>query len=119
MEQDRLGFAGASRKTADAAPHFFQRIYDLPALRNRLLDCTSELTDLCMITVWQENVLIPRMLSHFGENVRGLFGALNPLLSAAVNRSAEGARNGWHGRYGRVSDDAGLYGDVLISELKN
>lgn len=118
VEQSRFGLAGAARRTTDQTPHFFQRIYDEPTSRARLIDGATGLADVTCTTVWREHAVVARALGSVGENVRGLLGWMNPLVSMLVNRSGQGICSGGTDRYGQVSTERDIYGDLMFSGTK-
>jgi len=52
------------------------------------------------------------------ENLRGVLGFVNPLLSVAVNRSREGMSSGLAGDYGEFHSASDVYGDLILTGLK-
>lgn len=118
IEQQRVGFAGAARKTGDQQSYFFQRIYDREALQRRILGQLTDLDELKLITVQRRRAWIQRGLGALGENLRGVLGGLNPFLSAAVNRSRNGIDDAFATRYAEFHQAQDVYGDVIVSGLK-
>lgn len=117
VEQRRRGFARAVEKTTDQSLYFFQRIYDRAALESRILPALEGLQVRSQWTIWRESVLPVRMFKKLGENVQGLLGFLNPLLSRWCNRCASAVVDEIPGCYGEIHSATDLYGDlVLIAE---
>src|SRR5579859_6629484 len=118
IEQKRVGFSGAARKTGDKKVYFFQRIYDPAAFQQRIVRRLSGVNDVQVTTVQRTRPWISRAFGGLGENVRGLFGALNPILSAMGNRSVEGVRP-FHTRYGEFHSAKDIYGDLILTARKS
>ncbi|MGC2694341.1 MAG: class I SAM-dependent methyltransferase [Candidatus Angelobacter sp.] len=118
IEQKRIGFSGAARKTDDQEAYFFQRIYDRQALQSRILGNLSELSDIHLTTVQRKRSWIPRTFGSLGENIRGALGGMNPLLSALVNRSCSGIDDSFATDYGEFHQAKDVYGDIIVSGLK-
>jgi SAM-dependent methyltransferase len=118
VEQKRIGFAGAVRKTDDQSAYFFQRIYDQPALEKRILGPAHELDQVTLTTVWRKHLWMSRSFCLLGENVRGALGFVNPMLSAAMNRSRKGIDSAFAVNYGDVHTARDVYGDLIMSGRK-
>jgi SAM-dependent methyltransferase len=120
VEQSRIGLAGAVTRTGDRTPHFFQRIYDAPSARARLIEPAMGLglSHVTCTSVWRENVAAIRLLGAAGEQVRGLLGWANPLVSILVNRSDSEFRTGNDDRYGTMFSERDIYGDLMFSGRK-
>ena len=117
VEQRRRGFASAVEKTGDQTLYFFQRIYDRAALESRILAVLGGLRVRSEWTIWRERQLPVRMFKKLGENVQGLLGFLNPLLSRWCNRCGSGIVSEIPGCYGEIHSASDFYGDfVLIAE---
>jgi SAM-dependent methyltransferase len=118
MEQRRIGFSGAARKTGDREAYFFQRIYDRGTFQSRILDHLGELKDIQLTTVRRTHRWVSRTFGSLGENIRGLLGGMNPLLSALVNRSSEGIDASFATDYGEFHTARDVYGDIIVSGVK-
>jgi SAM-dependent methyltransferase len=118
VEQKRIGFSGAARRTGDRKVYFFQRIYDRGTLQSRILDNLGELKDIQLTTVRRTHPRISRTFGSLGENIRGLLGGMNPLLSALVNHSSEGIDASLATDYGEYHAARDVYGDVIVSGVK-
>jgi SAM-dependent methyltransferase len=118
VEQKRIGFVGAVRKTEDQSAYFFQRIYDQSAFEKRILEPARELEQVSLTTVWRKRPWMPRSFCLLGENVRGALGFVNPLLSAAVNRSKKGIDPAFAVDYGDVHTARDVYSDLIMSGRK-
>jgi len=114
IEQRRKGFASAVEKTEDQSLYFYQRIYDRAALESRIVPALGRLRVRSQWTIWRESVLPVRMFKKLGENVQGLLGFLNPLLSRWCNRCASGVVDEIPGCYGEVHSATDLYGDLVL-----
>jgi SAM-dependent methyltransferase len=115
--QRRRGLAHSVERTRDESLFFFQRIYDGAALDKRILPALEGLRVRSQWTIWRERELPVRMFNKLGENMQGLLGFLNPLLSRWCNRCASGIVNEIPGCYGEIHSATDLYGDlVLIAE---
>src|SRR4029077_16791888 len=60
IEQKRIGFSGAARKTGDRQAYFFQRIYDGDAFQSKVLDNLVKLEDIQLTTVRRTHPRISR-----------------------------------------------------------
>jgi SAM-dependent methyltransferase len=118
MEQKRVGFSGAARKTGDQETYFFQRIYDERMLQSRLLNYLVELTEIRITTAQRDRAGISRTFMSLGENVRGILGGLNPLLSILGNRSCSGVDSSFATRYAELHAAHDVYGDVIVAGIK-
>jgi SAM-dependent methyltransferase len=119
VEQKRTGFSGAVRKTGDSEAYFFQRIYDLSAFQKRILEHTKVLQQVSLTTVARKNAWISRSFCSLSENVRGGLGALNPLLSALINRCSKGIDGSFAVNYGDFHQASDVYGDVILNGCKS
>ena len=70
VEQQRVGFAGAARRTGDQEHYFFQRIYDRGAFESRIVAPAQGLTDLKITTIARVRPALARAFGGLGENVR-------------------------------------------------
>jgi SAM-dependent methyltransferase len=113
-EQRIVGMAGAVRKTSDSRAYFFQRIYDEPTFEQRILKFANQLTEINLTTVWRKRKWIHRSFGYLGQNIRGALGFLNPLLSAAINRSSYGMQSSFCVEYGDLHTTRDLYGDLIM-----
>lgn len=118
VEQERIGFAGAARKTGDSKTYFFQRIYDPNAFQKRILDHAAGLDQITLTTVSRRNQWLARGFGSLGESARGVLGFVNPLLSAAINRSSNGVKSSFEGKYGQFHSARDVYGDLILTGLK-
>jgi|SRR5579864_870441 len=118
IEQQRIGFSGAVRETGDSRPYFFQRIYDIAALKTRILKHAEELKALTLKTVWRQHPLLHRGFGLLGQNFRGSVGFANPFLSKIVNRSCSGIKPDFHAQYGLLHSAQDIYGDLVLSGRK-
>jgi len=119
VEQMRRGLVQCVEKTKDQSLYFFQRIYDRTALENRILSALGGLEVRSQWTVWRERDLPVRALKRLGENVQGLLGFLNPLLSRWCNRCASGVVEGIPSCYGEIYSATDSYGDfVYVGEKR-
>jgi SAM-dependent methyltransferase len=118
IEQKRVGFSGAARKTRDREVYFFQRIYDPDAFEQRIVRRLSGVNGVQFTTVQRMHPWISRTFGGLGENVRGLLGALNPILSAMGNRSVEGVQP-FPTRYGEFHSATDIYGDLVLTARKS
>lgn len=117
VEQKRIGFSGAARKTGDSKEYFFQRIYDQPTFEKRILRHAGELEDINVLTVSRKNQWLLRSFASLGET-GALLGMINPLLSAAVNRSCRGMKSSLVSNYGELHTSRDVYGDLIVSGQK-
>lgn len=115
VEQRRHGIQSAAVRTSKDQLHFFQRIYT-PESADRLF--TGDLCEVKCQTVWRANTGIAKTYSALGENVRGLLGFLNPIVSHLVNRHSAGIVAQSTCSYGEVFSTKDIYGDLLITARK-
>jgi len=118
VEQRRIGFSGAARKTGDQDSYFFQRIYDASMFQSRIVRSLAQLREVQTVTVRRSSPRIARTFGSMSENVRGLLGGLNPLLSSIGNRSAEGIVSAGASQYGDLHSAQDVYGDVILSGIR-
>jgi SAM-dependent methyltransferase len=114
VEQRRIGVAGAARRTGNREVYFFQRIYDAREFRARILAQATDLERVQVTTVARQHAWLARGFGALGENVRGLLGFLNPILSAAVNRTRGGIDDAFSVRYGALHRASDVYGDLIL-----
>jgi SAM-dependent methyltransferase len=114
VEQQRAGLAHCVEKTEDQSLYFFQRIYDRAALESRVLSALGGLQVRSQWTIWRERDLPVRALKQLGENIQGLLGFLNPLLSRWCNRCASGVVEEIPSCYGEIYSTADSYGDFVF-----
>ncbi|HZD93382.1 MAG TPA: class I SAM-dependent methyltransferase [Candidatus Sulfotelmatobacter sp.] len=117
IEQKRIGFSGAARKTEDRKAYFFQRIYDRAEFQSRILGRLTQLRDIQLTTVQRARPWMSRMFGSMGENLRGVFGGMNPLLSALGNRSCSGIKP-FATSYGEFHEATDVYGDIILTGIK-
>jgi ubiquinone/menaquinone biosynthesis C-methylase UbiE len=113
-EQQRVGFAGAARRTGDHQRYFFQRIYDPAAFRTRILEHMGDLEEVSVTTVARRNRWLARAIGSLGENIRGALGFMNPILSAILNTTRPGIDDGFETSYGSVHSARDVYGDLIL-----
>lgn len=118
VEQKRVGFSGAARKTGDQKAYFFQRIYDEATFEKRIMRHLAGVSEVYVTTVQRTRPWIPRGLGALGENLRGLLGGLNPVFSAMGNRSIENVHP-FVTRYGEFHSAKDVYGDLILTARKN
>lgn len=118
VEQQRIGFAGAVRSTADRQAYFFQRIYDQSSFERRIATQFSALEQTSFVTVWRKHKWLTRSFQSLSDNVRGLLGFCNPLLSALANRSAVGVSSNFEVEYGSFHQARDVYGDLIMTARK-
>jgi len=116
--QDRIGFEGAARATGDDARYFFQRIYTPSAAQERIVKATPNAALRRAITISRKNGLLSKIYRHLGTDVRGALGWLNPMLSAALNDSREGAFSA-ASEYSDLHSESDIYGDLMLVWQKN
>jgi SAM-dependent methyltransferase len=117
-EQQRVGFSYTVGETGHSQAHFFQRIYDQPALENRVLRHAGKLEQVSLTTVGRKNQWMSRSFSSLGENARGVLGFVNPMLSAAGNRTFPGMNSSFPVEYGEVLSAHDVYGDLIMKGRK-
>ncbi len=115
VEQQRVGLAGAARRTKDKKAYFFQRIYDLSSLRGVFPAYNTDLREVTLGVVQRRCHSLIRAWGALGENLRGALGFLNPIISMLCNRPREGTMGPGHTTYGKTYAEGDVYGDWLIS----
>ena len=118
VEQRRHGLRTASVRTNGGELHFFQRIYSPAESTNRLLGCSRELMDVECYSIWRANTELARRYNGLSENVRGMLGFLNPVISRIVNRDAKGVLAPPECSYGAIFTEKDVYGDLVIVARK-
>jgi len=113
VEQDRVGFEGAARRTGNGEQYFFQRIYTPAAVEERIMRVAPDAVLQRAVTVWRETGLISKLYNRFGTNARGLLGCLNPILSTALNDSCEGIFL-VPSSYSSLYSERDVYGDLML-----
>jgi SAM-dependent methyltransferase len=118
LEQDIIGVSGSALETHDRKPYFFQRIYDEAAFKTRILGPASGLHSVALHTIWRRHIWMHRTFARFGENLRGVFGFINPFLSAVANQSCDGINSAFTINYERVHSLTDIYGDIVMTGVK-
>jgi SAM-dependent methyltransferase len=114
-EQYRIGLRSAAIRTADRDRHFFQRIYDSRAMRQRL-NIGSDPSFL--VSIFRQHSRLTRRYSAMSENLRGFLGFLTPFVSRAVNRHHLGQLTNQPCHYGPNYTGRDVYGDVVFCGRK-
>jgi SAM-dependent methyltransferase len=115
--QDRIGFEGAARETRNKTRYFFQRIYTPHVVQQRIIKAAPNAALQRAITVSRKRGLVSNLYRHLGTDVRGALGWLNPMLSAALNDSREGAFPA-ASEYGDLHSESDIYGDLMLAWQK-
>lgn len=118
VEQKRIGFTGAARRTGDRQAYFFQRIYDRQRFQQRILESARDLEHVSVITVARRNRWLGRAFASLGESVRGALGFMNPILSAGLNTIKAGIDDSFQVSYGPLHSARDVYGDLILSGRK-
>lgn len=106
----------AENTLAEDAEAFFQRIYDIQSLRERI--CRALRFEPVLLPIIRQPNALVRLFLRLPENLRGLLGVLNPFLSVLANR---------HGRldqaplseYGPSHHVWDYYGDMILSNSQS
>lgn len=117
IEQERLGLQRAARTTGTQERFFFQRIYSPTAATERLAECAGDMSLSASMTVWRKEAAVTRWYQRLGSGARGICGWLNPFLSAAINKSANGMMS-IPGKYGSLYSGMDIYGDLMLAWRK-
>lgn len=117
-EQLRKGFARAVERTPDDDLYFFQRIYNHSSVQTRILETLEGFRIRHQWTIWREAGVTLSVFKNLGENLQGLLGFLNPLLSRMVNRCTEEIVGEVPCSYGEIHSIRDLYADVVIAAEK-
>lgn len=113
VEQDCVGWEGASHRTGKEDRYFFQRIYTPGEVERRILKAVPNVVFLRAVTVRRKTGLISKLYGHLGRNGRALFGSLNPILSTALNVTQEGISIA-PSSYGNTHSERDVYGDLIL-----
>ncbi len=116
--QDRIGFEGAARATGDDTRYFFQRIYTPSAAQERIVKAAPNAALRRAVTISRKSGLVSKIYRHLGTDVRGALGWLNPMLSAALNYSREGAFPA-ASQYSDLHSESDIYGDLMLAWQKD
>ena len=120
QEQTATGFSYSLTPAQRGKSDFFQRIYDREELKARLLahlePCPAETRH---YTVYRSRMKFAamgyhRLRKHLGVDIIGLFGFLNPLLSALLNRHCEGYAQDLLVSYGPEHSLSDIYADAVL-----
>jgi SAM-dependent methyltransferase len=114
VEQERIGFQGAARRTTDQDRYFFQRIYTPNAAEERIVKVVPRTNLVKAVTVWRKEGAIARLHRSMGSGLQGLCGCLNPIFSAALNESKEGIIP-VASDYGPLHSVNDTYGDLMLA----
>jgi D-sedoheptulose 7-phosphate isomerase len=117
VEQDRLGFEGAARETGNGSRYFFQRIYTPATAERRIFKAAANATLQRAVTISRKTGVLAKLYRHLGTDMRGALGCLNPVLSAALNDSQEGAFPA-PSNYGDLHSERDIYGDLMLAWQK-
>ena len=115
--QDRIGFEGAARATGNETRYFFQRIYTPSAAQERIVKAAPDAALRRAITISRKSGLVSKLYRHLGTDLRGALGWLNPMLSAVLNDSREGAFIA-ASEYGDLHSESDIYGDLMLAWQK-
>jgi SAM-dependent methyltransferase len=113
-EQVRIGLQGSAHETGDGRRYFFQRIYEPTAAEERIIKAAPNATLRRVDTVYGRGGVISKLYKHIGINLRGLLGCFNPLLSVALNESAQGIVAA-PGEYGDLHSESDVYGNLVLA----
>jgi SAM-dependent methyltransferase len=120
IEQAIRGIRGAAERVRDKKLYFFQRIYDLPNLRKRLLEpLLPAASEIVCFTLTRARPQLHRVWGKLPDNARGLLGWVNPVLSLLLNRVKAGLHPCPSGAYSEVHKASDLYCDALVAAVKN
>lgn len=118
VEQRRTGFAHSVKKTEDKSIWFFQRIYNRSAFDVRISPALKGLQIHNEWTIRRKRRLLVRSFRRLGENIQGVLGFVNPLLSRWVNRCSSGISDEIPSSYSEIYAVDDLYGDLVIVASK-
>jgi SAM-dependent methyltransferase len=117
VEQQRAGFEGAARKTGNEVLFFFQRIYDVAAIEERIVKTLFDAELLEAHTISRKDSALARRQRSLSPNMQALLGGLNPFFSHHVNEDHPGLQP-CPGNYGPVYSGTDSYGDMLLAFRK-
>jgi SAM-dependent methyltransferase len=113
VEQSRVGVQGAARETGDQSLYFFQRIYSPEEIEKRIISVASPAALRKTISIQRKASPVLHVYRNLGTNLRALFGFLNPVLSATLNKSRDGLFAGTS-EYGETHTARDIYGDLFL-----
>lgn len=116
--QHTTGFAYTDNDVIDDQRYFFQHIYDQQALQTRILEPLSAAEDLQLITIYRRNSfmtpLYHKLRQALGENINGLLGFLNPLISKVLNCHVNRIDTNFHDDYTSIQSLKDICADAVI-----
>jgi SAM-dependent methyltransferase len=120
IEQSILGVAHAVEVTNDARAYFFQRIYDQASAERRLIEpVAAQAEHVATQTIFRRpgpfTTAYHRARRRMGENLNGLLGFANPLLSLAINRTLPGVQPNIVTSYSPLHSRQDIYGDLFLA----
>ena len=120
QEQMATGFSYSTAAVQSSKSYFFQRVYDKQALEARLLAALAPRPAETRIhTAYRSNAMsiakaYHRLRKYLGLEISGLFGFLNPILSAMLNRHCEGYAEDFLVSYGPAHSISDVYADAVL-----
>ena len=123
IEQSIIGFAHAVRATNDKKSYFFQRVYDQHTVQTHLIAPLSPRAQSVQAwTVFRKKGAMTqtyhRIRRSMGENMNGLLGFVNPVLSTLLNRHQEGVYTEFFSSYASIHSLRDVYGDLILEFRK-
>ena len=119
IEQHTTGFAYTDEAIIGGKRYFFQRIYDEAALQKRILAPLQAAEHLQIWTISRRNnfltPLYHRIRQRLGDNINGLFGFLNPLLSLLLNCHHRGILTNFLVSYNSMHGLKDIYADIVLA----
>ena len=123
IEQKIAGVAHAVERVRKNELHFFQRIYDRRHIESNILDIATrsgKIRDI--VTVFRRaswTAFAASRIRSLPESFVTALGFLNPLISRAINRHANGLIDAVPSAYGPIHDFGDIFGDVVITIAKS
>lgn len=122
MEQVARGFSHATEAVNANSLYFFQRIYNEEAIQSRLIAPLQTINSLKSWTVYRKNSFFTHFYHQFrrtmGENINGLLGFLNPVMSLWLNCHQPGRYTDFLTSYQPVHTLKDIYGDLILAWRK-
>ena len=122
-EQKIAGVAHGGERVRTNALFFFQRIYDKRRIESNILDAAGRGSRVRkIVTVFRRASRAASAVSRIRglpESVVTALGFLNPLVSRALNRHAEGLVDDFRIAYGPIHRFSDVFGDAVIVIDKN
>lgn len=123
LEQQIVGANYVVGTTKSDETFFFQRIYDLKEVEQRIV---PTLTQQGQFVAWtQQRAQMPLLRiyhwarARLGQDINGLLGFLNPILSTFLNVERPGIDRQFFASYQKIHTLCDIYGDLVLALRKH